>query len=343
MIRFMTSSRRGFIAATGAAAVAVPVAFAGSAQAAGRTKPPFSQRKFLALFDGLPGTLGMRVYAPPANGDTGLDVSRNAGQQLFIASAFKGFVLAETLRRADSPQVSQTLATRQLDLNASVWSADSQIFNPPNLIGQVSHRTALEAMISHSDNTGTDMAIKAVGIQHVREFIRSAGLKKSQVPDSTRAFLGYLFGVKDFRNFSWDDLQAAANDPFVKPPLNPVQSLASSADDLVSFYSRALRGAFFENPQTLSEFRRILTLADAIYKIPVPLGVSAFVKGGSIDTPGFHAIAIPGGMYFDDRWVFSAFTLNWYSKAQTDPATVVKIITAIGAALAMIKESLERR
>jgi Alpha amylase, catalytic domain len=42
-----------------------------------------------------------------------------------------------------------------------------------------------------------------------------------------------------------------------------------------------------------------------IWLIPVPLGVSAFMKGGSIDVPGFHAVCTPGGLFFDDRWVFS--------------------------------------
>ena len=149
--------------------------------------------------------------------------------------------------------------------------------------------------------------------------------------------------VQDFRDFSWADLQAAADDPFVNPVLNPVQTLVSSADDLVSFYSRALRGAFFKNAQTTSEFRRILTLADAIYKVPVPLGVSAYLKGGSIDTPGLHALSLPGAMYFDDRWVFYAFTLIWDAKAQSDPATAQQFVAAVGAGLDLVKESLERR
>jgi beta-lactamase class A len=339
----MSQSRRGFIAATGAAAVAVPVAFASGAQASTQTRPAFSRSQFLKLFQSLPGTVGLRVYAPAANGDSGLDIGLNNAQQLFVGSAFKTYVLAETLRGLDSPQVVAKLSSRQLDLNASVWSGDSATFNPPNLIGQVSQRTALEAMINHSDNTGTDMSIKAVGIQNVRNFIRTAGLKHTLVPDSTRAFFGYLLGVKDYKNFTWDQLQAAANDPIVNHPLNQTQTLAGSADDFISYYSRALRGGFFKHPETLSEFRRILTFGDAIYLVPLPLGVSAFVKGGSIDTEGFHALSVPGGMLFDDRWVFFCFTLNWNAKAVTDPATVQKFAAATSAGLAMVKKALERR
>jgi beta-lactamase class A len=85
----------------------------------------------------------------------------------------------------------------------------------------VSERTALEAMILHSDNTGTDMSIKLVGPDNVRGFIASAGLTNTLIPDSTRVFFGYLLGAPDYKTFTWDDLVAAADDPIVNSPLNP--------------------------------------------------------------------------------------------------------------------------
>ena len=133
---------------------------------------------------------------------------------------------------------------------------------------------------------------------------------------------------------------AAVNDPIVNSPLNDVQSLASSADDLVSYYSRALHGAFFGHSETLNQFREILAMGDAIWLVPLPLGVSAFVKGGSIDVPGFHALCVPGGMFFDDRWVYFSLTINWYSQAQTDPQTVAAFAQAASAALALVKDAL---
>jgi hypothetical protein len=42
------------------------------------------------------------------------------------------------------------------------------------------------------------------------------------------------------------------------------------------------------------EYRRILTLCDYIYLIPLPLGVSAYAKSGNADVPGFHARSIAG-------------------------------------------------
>jgi beta-lactamase class A len=119
-----------------------------------------------------------------------------------------------------------------------------------------------------------------------------------------------------------------------------VETLASSADDLVSYYARALQGEFFQNRETLNEFRRILAMGDAIWLVPLPLGVSAFVKGGSIDVPGFHAVCVPGGMFFDGRWVYFCLTINWYAAAVTDPNTVTAFLAATSGALELVKEAL---
>jgi beta-lactamase class A len=158
--------------------------------------------EILGLFTSLPGDVAVKIHAPAANGKPEFLVESNSAKQIFVGSAIKTFVLCEALRQVDSPNVAQTLSTEQLDLDASVWSVDSATFNPPNLIGKVSFRTALEAMILHSDNTGTDMSLKHVGPGKVREFISSLELQNTMIPDSTRVFFGYLLGAKDYKNFS---------------------------------------------------------------------------------------------------------------------------------------------
>jgi beta-lactamase class A len=122
--------------------------------------------------------------------------------------------------------------------------------------------------------------------------------------------------------------------------MNKEQTLASSADDFVSYYSRALHGNFFKNKETLNEFRRILSLGDAIWLLPLPLGVSAFVKGGSIDVAGFHSVCAPGGMLFEDRWVYFCLVINWYAKSETDPETAKAFAAAGSRALTLVKEAL---
>lgn len=330
--------RRWFLGA--AALAAVPLG-ASAAQASETATGDVAQR-ILELFTKLPGDISLKIFAPPCNGAPALRVNLAPGRRLFVGSAIKTFVLGEALREADGPDVVQTISKRQLALNASVWSVDSATFNPPELSGLVSERTTLEAMIMHSDNTGTDMSLKLTGPDRVRAFIAAAGLSSTQIPDSTRVFFGYLLGAPDYKTFTWAQVVAAANDPIVNSPLNNTQTLASSANDMVSYYSRALQGGFFRNKETLNEFRRILSLGDAIWLVPLPLGVSAFVKGGSIDVPGYHALCVPGGMLVADRWVYFCFIINWYASAETDPGTVTAFASATSRALRIVKQKLAR-
>ena len=90
-------------------------------------------------------------------------IAVNAGQRLFVGSSIKAFVLCERMRQLDGSDIVKKVTTNLLPLNESVWSADSATFNPPHLSGAVTERTAMEAMILHSDNTGTDMVLNAAG------------------------------------------------------------------------------------------------------------------------------------------------------------------------------------
>jgi beta-lactamase class A len=332
----MAGSRRKFLTDAALALGAISA----TQRAAGQKKELTTPESLVALFNGLPGDVAIKILAPAANGRPEFLAELNPSKAMFVGSAIKTFILCEALRQADSPDVMKTLSTTQLSLDASVWSLDSATFNPPNLIGKVSQRTALEAMIMHSDNTGTDMSIKHAGPDKVRELIASIGLKNTMVPDSTRALLGYMLGAKEPKSFSWEDIGAAANSSIVNSPMNKVQTMASTADDFISYYSRALQGEFFKNNETLREFRRILATGDAIWLVPLPLGVSAFCKGGSIDVSGFHALCATGGMLFDDRWVYFCVAFNWYAKAVSDVSSANAFVAAASRALAMVKETL---
>jgi beta-lactamase class A len=315
------------------------VAVLGGRAEAKKHEPP-STETIAELFDGLPGDFAFKVFAPATPRTRQLDISMDADRQLFVASAIKAFVAVEALRQDDAPDVGVAIAGRQLTLDSSVWSFASPVFNPPNLTGAVSERTALEAMILHSDNTGTDMVLKQVGPDHVRALLSSASFGSTRIPDSTRSFFGYLKDAPDYETFTWEELVATADAPFVNPPLNPVSTLASSAGDLVSLYARALHGEFFEHDETLNQLRALFSIGDQIWVLPYPLGVTPFGKGGSFDLPGFHALCAPGAMFFDDVWVYFAFILNWPGEEPSDPATFHAFINASGEALQLIKDSL---
>ncbi|MBA2518732.1 MAG: serine hydrolase, partial [Chloroflexia bacterium] len=275
-------------------------------------------QEVVEAFRVLPGQKGLKLWAPPDAGRPEWSVWHDPDEQLFIASAFKGFVLAECLRleeaaldpRSDTPLAVQLNArlAQQLPLDEAVFSPDATVFNPPNLTGAVSLRTALEAMISHSDNTATDMVLRHVGSERVQAFVEEIGLRQTRIPASTRQFIGYIFGVADWQATTWAETQGAGGTP--RPILNDTITMASTPADLVSFYARALQGEFFRYAETLAVLRAILRLADAIPR-SMPLGVSGFGKGGAITFGGSNALTFAGGMYVPDRWVYFALLLNW--------------------------------
>jgi beta-lactamase class A len=292
------------------------------------------------LFAGLPGRKSFKIWVPATESAPEFVVGLHEEERLFSASANKALILCERLRQLDSSSVEKQLMNHKLKLDASVWSFGSDIFNPPDLSGSVSERTTMEAMIIHSDNTATDMILKEAGVDKVRQFIASIGLKNTLIPDSTRALGGYLLGAPNYKTITWEELLSISSGSFVNPPLNDVETLASSASDLVSFYGRTLRGRFFEHRQTLQQFRRILALGDINYLVPFPLGLTGYGKAGYFDSPGHHARCIAGGIYFSGRWAFFATILNWDEPEVDDPETVTAYFRATRRAIELIRDCL---
>jgi beta-lactamase class A len=266
-------------------------------------------RRIVAEFRRLPGRKGLKILAPEGDGARAFETAIRPHSALFCASSFKAFVLAEYLRQVESGEAT---LDEQLDLDESVWSPGAPVFNPPELAGRVTALTVLQAMISRSDNTATDMALKRIGTDRVREFIASIGLRNSRIPTSTRQFFGFISGYPQWETITWDEVvEILENDPFpTNPIINDTITMAVSPHDFVSFYARALQGDFFAQPETLRTFRSVLALADAI-PLAFPLGVNAFLKGGSIDFAGEHALSLAGGMYVPNRWVYFSMIINW--------------------------------
>jgi beta-lactamase class A len=162
-----------------------------------------------ALFESLPGTHTLKFWAPSTHTTSEVLVETRPNLRIFVASAFKGYVLAARLKALDSPDVVEHLRTNKLALNESIWSFGSEIFSPPDLSGLVSERTAAEAMIMHSDNTATDMMLLATGPANVRQFIASLGLVHTQIPDSTRILAAYLLGLPNYLTATYAEVRQA--------------------------------------------------------------------------------------------------------------------------------------
>jgi beta-lactamase class A len=338
----MNQSRRAFLT-TAVTSIGAASAHASDDAAGGRRRHRDCSglaTEIQELFAGLPERKSFKVWVPAIESAPEVVVGLHQEERLFSASANKAFMLCERLRQVDSSTVEKQLMDHKLKLDASVWSLGSDMFNPPDLSGLVSERTTMEAMIIHSDNTATDMILKEAGADKVRQFIASMGLKNTLIPDSTRALGAYLFGAPNYKTITWEELLSIASGPFVNPPLNDVETLASSASDLVSFYGRTLRGRFFEHRQTLQQFRRILALGDINYLVPFPLGLTGYGKAGYFDTAGHHARCIAGGIYFSGRWAFFATILNWDEPEADDPETVSAYFRATRRTIELIRDCL---
>ena len=313
-------------------------------------------QELVEAFKVLPGQKGLKLGAPADAGRPEWSAEIEPSGDFFIASVFKGFVLAETLRleeesldpRGDLPlaaQLNRRLA-KQLPLDESVFSLSAPVMNPPHLTGQVTLRTALEAMIAHSDNTATDIALKHVGPDRVRVFIADIGLRETQIPESTRQFFGYIIGIPDWQATTWAEMQADDPTRTPRPILNDTITMASTPNELVSFYARALQGEFFRYAETLAVFRAILGLADSV-PASVPLGANGFGKGGSIDIEesegASHVLTFAGGLYVPDRWVYFALLQNW-TDADAGPTSEVMgaYIAAARTIFTLVRDRLGR-
>ena len=264
------------------------------------TPPPFGlddqtqdglSVEIIEAVSALPGTKALTLWAPPDAGRPAWSATLNAESLLFIASAFKTFVLVEYLRQLEdaldpisaTPLADQleALLCEELALDERVFAFGSPIFNAPHVTGKVTARAVLEAMIGASDNTATDIALQQVGPERVRALIASLDLEQTRIPDSTRQFQGYVYGDPNWATLTWSQAVAlTTDDPYPhRSLLNNETTMASTADELVAFYRRALQGELFRYPETLALFRAFLSRANTIAR-SIPLGVNAFLKSG---------------------------------------------------------------
>jgi beta-lactamase class A len=331
----MVPSRRTIMTA-GAASLLLPAAGVSA------NVPPDLSSRIRKLFHALPGTNALKIWAPATSGSEEILVAIHPNRKIFVASAFKAYVLAALLKSLDSPDVVARLKETDLSLDKTFFSFGSDVFNQPDLTGIVSLRTAAEAMIMHSDNTATNMVMAYIGVDAIRKFIADMGFTETQIPDSTRTFGAYLFGLADYKTATYDEVLAAAqaaNGILAHPFLNPVETMASTASNLISLYMCTLQDGFFENLETLAEYRRILSLADGVFEA-VPLDAHGFAKTGYADFPNQHARSNAGAMTFAGRWVYFATVINWGSPEGADPETVIQWQAALRTSLQLIYDQL---
>lgn len=302
----MTLNRR-HLAALAASSLAVPaIVSRAAAQAQGGGA---RVQAAVARFTALPSASCLVVADHPT---APWQAAHLPAARLFIGSAVKTFILAQYLREVEAGRLTED---QQMKIDDSVRSLSSPVFL--NLTGTTPARSVLEAMIAHSDNTATDVAMAASGVDKVRALIAEAGLGATQIPNSTRRLFSWLASAPEGVDLGWEGVQRAVAAPPVgsgagatRPALNDHQTMASTAEDMVRWYRQALRGTYFRKPETLLEFKRIQAMADAIVHV-VPPDTIAYANGGSIEWAGFHCFCLPGQMIVGQVPVTFCFTINW--------------------------------
>ncbi len=271
--------------------IAAPLLIAATAAGTGSSRPgrpsPPARRpgvtSAVARFAALPATASCLIDAADPKG--GWTAGHDPAAVLFMGSAVKTFILAQYLREVEAGRLSES---DQRPIDDAVRSVSSPVFL--NLTGTTPARSVLEAMIAHSDNTATDVAMAAVGPDNVRALIKESGLTATRIPHSTRRLFSYLAAAPAGTDLSWQEMQRLATAEPAGPtrsPINDTETMVSSAEEMVRWYKTALQPGFFAKPETFVEFKRIQAMADSLAFV-VPPDTAAYGKGGSIDWKDFH-------------------------------------------------------
>lgn len=277
------------------------------------------------------GRIGVQVTVDDPVGAWHLN--HQPDRPLFVGSVTKTFILAAYLLAVEQGEAS---LTEPLAVEDAVRSPSSAVLG--GLAGTMPARFVLEAMISHSDNTATDMAMKRVGVEAVRAVIARAGLSGVVVSASTRRMISYLAGAAPGQDLGWAGMQAVLADQLPgepRPIMNDRESMIASPAALVAWYRLVLSGGLFAQPETLAEFQRISAMANALPAI-VPPHTAAYGKGGSIIWSDENALAVGGQMRVRGKPATFGIAVNWPGGPDTVAPVMDALVSRTRALLAAV-------
>ncbi len=311
--------------------LSAPLSWQALAQGGGEEEPRAALARLVALAAPLGGRIGAQVTVDAPGGAWHL--AHAAEAPFFVGSTTKSFILAAYLLAVERGEAS---LTEPLAVEDAVRSPSSPVLE--GLRGTMAARFVLEAMISHSDNTATDMIMQRVGVDAVRAVIARAGLRGVQVAASTRRMVSYLAGAAPGQDLGWAGVQEAMAGPLpspARPVMNAQESMISSPEALAAWYRLVLSGGLFARPESLVEFRRISAMATVLSEV-VPAHVAAYGKGGSIIWNDENALALGGQMRV--RGVAASFgiALNWPGGPETVAPTMGGMVEGLRGLLAAV-------
>ncbi|MGI8976866.1 MAG: serine hydrolase [Thermomicrobiales bacterium] len=203
-----------------------------------------------------------------------------------VGSTFKAFVAAEYARQVAS-------GTLDPDLRVTIRAEDR--VDSSDMLDQlldgatIPLQEAAEAMIAVSDNTATDLVMRAVGSDRVRDLLRELGLRETTIPDSTISI------YKRFRD---------------EPGWRPVACL-TTMDDLVTFYTAVVRDRTLGSEAATDRFLDLMRREDLMQGAAWPEGVRCYRKSGLLEPPPQLAMGMGGALQASMGEVTAfAFALN---------------------------------
>nr|WP_314075623.1 serine hydrolase [uncultured Roseococcus sp.] len=290
--------------------------------------PVNATEEAMTAFAALPGTVSAALAVDDPSG--AWQLGHHPDRPLFVGSVLKTFILAAYLLKVQDAGL--TLA-EPLAVNDEVRSLVSPVLG--ELTGRMPARSVLEAMIAHSDNTATDIALKKIGVEAVREAIARVPLNGVRLAASTRRMFSYLAGAAPGQDLGWAGMEAVNADRLPGPArgiMGEGETMVAPASTMVAWYRHVLSGRFFTSETALSEFRRISAMADAL-NIIVPPGIAAYGKGGSIVWNGENALSVAGQMVVRGVPASFCFSYNWPGGPESVAPATEAMIPAVRAVL----------
>jgi beta-lactamase class A len=244
----------------------------------------------------------------------GRELDRHADVSMEAGSTFKAIVAAACCLQVERGNLD--------------WQAPLVIFSDDRVPASVateglpdgamiSLETAVQVMLTDSDNTATDLVIRAIGHDTVVRLARDISMRKFQIPSSLKNLYTY------------------ADDP-------AIAAFTVTMRDLRSFYDAVFGNKLFENAETQRRLLAVLRGEDEQQGSVWPHGVTCYRKSGSLQTAALFAQAIAGAFTKEDAVATWAFCVNQQPAPPPDmlQATSDAISRALGIALNRIAGAL---
>ena len=257
---------------------------------------------------------------------------------MFVGSAIKTFILAQYLREVEAWRLTED---QQVKVDDAVRSLEQPRLPQPYRHHPGPHR--LEAMIAHSDNTAIDIMLAAAGPAQVRALIAEAGLKQTQIPESTRRLFSYIAGAPEGVDLGWDGMLRAQNGSLPGTPRFVTQRQSrrwrARPRSWCAGINRRCAAHSSRNPRPWRSSSASLAMADAI-ATSVPPDIAGRPQGRQHRLGGFNCISVAGQMIVSKVPVTFCLTMNWNGPEDKASAIVDAYIAGATDALAATAQAV---